>query len=422
MAVLLGEYLDVKYDLVAVKGTVDFHFAYGSQNLTIANCFFDTDDLSLLYTSKHLPIAVTKEDVDIGNSTLPICLLYGKNILTSSAGEVHYQGDIISSSFFMLSRWEESLAGKRDEHGRFTAEMSLAGKHDFLQRPIVNEYVEVLWQLLLLIGYDKSRKVFEYKCVPTHDVDHPFMWSTELTKGKSLAAKLVKGRVGELGRSIAATVEGRDPWDTFDLLMDKAESVNTKASFFFMAEGQSKWDGKYKLDDPAIKRLIEKIESRGHHLGLHPSYDTIENTALLTGEKSKLEKHIAGKCNTGRQHFLRFELPATWQMWEQNQMSWDSTLGYADQIGFRCGTCYPFSVFDVTARQHLNLVERPLLVMDVTVQKYNQMSPAKAIASIKAVQQLVKQYGGEFVFLWHNSSFFTDEWIDFESTWKACYN
>ena len=52
--------------------------------------------------------------------------------------------DIFAASFFMLTRWEEYVNKNRDIHDRFPATESLAYKQGFLDRPVVNEYVEEL--------------------------------------------------------------------------------------------------------------------------------------------------------------------------------------------------------------------------------------------------------------------------------------
>jgi hypothetical protein len=45
-------------------------------------------------------------------------------------------------------------------------------------------------------------------------------------------------------------------------------------------------------------------------------------------------------------------------------MKIDSTCGYADKEGFRCGTGDEYSVFNILTRKKLKLKERPLIFMD----------------------------------------------------------
>ena len=53
--------------------------------------------------------------------------------------------DIFGSAFFMLTRYEEMVITERDTHGRFPARASIAYREGLLERPIVDEYLELLW-------------------------------------------------------------------------------------------------------------------------------------------------------------------------------------------------------------------------------------------------------------------------------------
>ncbi len=76
--------------------------------------------------------------------------------------------DIFAASFFMLTRWEEYVNKNRDIHNRFSATESLAYKQDFLDRPIVNEYVEELKSMLLELDSSLVFKKREYQLFLTH--------------------------------------------------------------------------------------------------------------------------------------------------------------------------------------------------------------------------------------------------------------
>jgi len=81
------------------------------------------------------------------------------------------------------------------------------------------------------------------------------------------------------------------------------------------------------------------------------------------------------------------------------------TKGYI--IGFRCGVCYEYSVFDILNRKRLNLKEKPLIVMEGSFVTYQPNTTPKEMENkIKNLISEVKKYNGEFVYLWHNSSFY----------------
>ena len=107
----------------------------------------------------------------------------------------------------------------------------------------------------------------------------------------------------------------------------------------------------------------------------------------------------------GRQHFLLYDLPHTLCIWERAGLKYDSGLGFAARGGFRCGICYPYPFFDDLIRRQMDLLVRPLGVMDVAV-----FESGKDVDIVKkdvfALIDTVKRYKGEFVFLWHNDNFY----------------
>ncbi|MEA3491300.1 MAG: polysaccharide deacetylase family protein [Campylobacterota bacterium] len=278
--------------------------------------------------------------------------------------------DIFAASFFMLTRWEEYVNKNRDMHDRFPATESLAYKQGFLDRPIVNEYVEELKVMLLELDDSLVFKEREYELFLTHDVDKLYMWKSwkqvlqvalgDIVKRKSFG--LAMERVAEY--FLIKREKIKDPFDTFDWLMDKSESIGVKSRFYFMSGGVTVYDNRYKIDEPKSLELIEKIKSRGHIIGIHPSYSAFNDSEQFKKELDLLEKIVGQKITEGREHYLRFEVPTTWQIWEDNGMKVDSTCGYADKEGFRCGTGDEFSVFNILSREKLRLRERPLIYMD----------------------------------------------------------
>lgn len=82
--------------------------------------------------------------------------------------------DILGSCFFMLTRYEEYVIKKRDSLDRFSYSDSLSYKENIIERPIVNEYVELLWHILHKINPFIKKKERTFNLVLTHDIDKPF--------------------------------------------------------------------------------------------------------------------------------------------------------------------------------------------------------------------------------------------------------
>jgi len=332
---------------------------------------------------------------------------------------------IFAASFFMLTRWEEYVNKSRDSHNRFPAYESLAYKQGFLDRPIVNEYVEELKKMLLELDSSLKFKTKKLELVLTHDVDEIRMWKNWRQVFRVALGDIVKRKDIILALERFAEYflikreKVKDPFDTFDWLMDKSEAIGVKSRFYFMSGGVTTYDNRYKIDELKSLEIIEKIKKRGHIIGIHPSYNAYNNFEQFKKEKTLLEKTVGIKITEGREHYLRFEVPTTWQIWEDNGMLVDSTCGYADKEGFRCGTGDKFSVFNILTRKKLKLKERPLVFMDDNHYSYNK--DINTENSFKKIQEIIKKcerYSSKCTILFHNSIFISNGKVNFYNLYK----
>jgi hypothetical protein len=68
-----------------------------------------------------------------------------------------------------------------------------------------------------------------------------------------------------------------------------------------------------------------------------------------------------------RQHYLRWSTPETASNLEKAGISYDTTLGFADQPGYRCGTCFEYPMYDLIEGRPLRLWQYPLILMECSV-------------------------------------------------------
>jgi hypothetical protein len=370
---------------------------------------------------------LTRQDCPfLSEADLPV--IYGHPSVEVAGDQVRCGVDIFASAFFMLTRWEEYVRPERDVHGRFPAAASLAFREGFLHRPVVNEYLELLWNLLTHAGIDHKRKERRFEAVITHDVDYPLLWNNLFSLIRKTGGSLLKRRNPNEAifyiRNYCLSKQGKakDPFDTFDYLMTQAETHGLKAHFFFLCGGEHALDNPHSFPQPFIGKLIKEIESRGHYTGFHPSYETCRQPSLFRKELGKLNAVAQSPARIGRQHFLRFEVPTTWQIWEDNGMEWDSTVYYAEAAGFRCGVCWAFPVFNILTRKTMHLREIPLTLMEGTFLNYLKLSPENMMEESKRILDTVKLYHGSFVLLWHNSVINTPEWQPYKSVYEQIFD
>jgi len=373
--------------------------------ITIEDHFFHHYIGTTYLHKRNIPIEIDERRVeDLGN--MAFLSLYGPSKVIFNDKSIVIKGDIIAATFFMLTRWEEAVIATRDRNGRFPANKSLAVRFNFLHRPIVNEYSEILWSALKSLDKTLSRKQRKFNFLLTHDVDLPRLWWSPKDFIKSIGGALVKRKnVKEALTLTQQYIAGKDPFNVFDWMMDTSEKYGFTSHFFFMSGGTSDKDNYYKISHNILKELMNDIMKRGHKIGFHPSFNAYNDRKQFAGELELLRKTSGQDITTGRHHFLRFEVPTTWQIWEDEHMEWDSTMSFHDKEGFRCGVCYPFPVFNIHTREQLKLIERPLTVMEGSFITYQHMKPKYMEQHIKNLIDIVKSYDGEFVFLWHNSAF-----------------
>ncbi|WP_299403540.1 polysaccharide deacetylase family protein [Acaryochloris sp. IP29b_bin.148] len=427
---LLGLELNVKLsDRVDTLITID-----GENELIVADKLFSTP-LNYWLSLQSLPfqplevwdVSTIQISPTLVDPKIPI--IYGsksssENFFKIVENKIFLGLDIFGSTFFMLTRLEEAIRKSADQFSRFPAKASLAYQENFIDRPIVDEYVEILWACLQQLWPKLKRKPRNFKMHVSHDVDKPYQYIFTNVQ------KLIHNAVGDivkrnnLRQSLYRVRDWtyvkyfghmRDAFNTFEWLMTLNESYGLTGAFYFIADHtDSDKDGDYCIQHPLIRSLLRQIYQRGHEIGLHPSFNTYLDPSQTLHEFEVLrkvcsEENIQQEYWGGRQHYLRWQTPHTFQNCFDAGLSYDSTLGFADWPGFRCGTCYEYSVFNLVTRQALNLVERPLIVMECTVLDNRYMGLSRNIEEaynyICALKNTCRLFNGDFNLLWHNHRF-----------------
>jgi hypothetical protein len=331
--------------------------------------------------------------------------------------------DILGLTYWMLARCEEvqPAAELLDNHDRFPATSSHALCHGYLQRPIVDEWLGVLRQLVQRLWPRLALQHHQFRTVVSHDVDAPSAYAFGLKRSllRCIAVRLLKHRdlagalqVPSIRFATRLQLHPADPYNTFEWLMDQSDAAGIRSAFYFICgRTDPRWDAQYEPEHPAIRALMRRIHQRGHEIGLHPSFNTCYNPSAIASEAARLKRISTdeGIEQTewgGRMHFLRWQWPNTAHGWEQAGFHYDSTLSYADHPGFRCGTCHAYPMFDPVAQRQLKLIQRPLIVMECSVISGRYLGLGyghDAHALIQLLKHRCRAVDGQFSLLWHNS-------------------
>jgi len=401
------------------------------RRLVLDDSFFSDLDEPLLRADKvpQLPLGrwvVAESGLEVTLAGPDLLVLFGKPLFNGTyidldEKEIRLGIDILGSAFFMLSRYEELVSPERDKYDRFPAASSVAFKAAFLERPIVNEYVEVLWQCLKRLWSGLTRSERHFRVLLSHDVDDPFRESRmsfpqiarnlagDVLKRKSLSGAMQRAVQWGSARFLGLQY---DPVYTFGYLMEWAEKHGLSSAFNFIPSlSAGPPDYRYGIYDADIQNLISEIHERGHEVGYHASIETYQDGKLMQKELALLRDACdeAGATQTtygSRQHYLRMRVPVTLRHLADAGLTYDTTLGYAEHAGFRCGTCWEYPFYDLEKRKPLRIVERPLIVMECSVINDGYMGLGTGSEALKAMLKLAdicRRFSGDFTLLWHNS-------------------
>jgi len=445
--VVLSEWLGLEYDLAPGTGSqVVIQLAGHEGEVTLPDVLLSTPREGWL-TEGSMPVSpLARVRIEAGQDandlnrlmsdrspagTIPV--VYGdpnpqQSIWQRSATGIALSVDVFGSVFFLLTRYEEVVRPVHDRHERFPASASLGATEGFLDRPLADQYVDILWEVMHSLWPGLARRATPFRLRLTHDVDE--VWAATGQRARAVARAvtgdlvrrhdpdLAARRAGSLFDSWAGRVD-RDPYDTFDFLMDTSERHGIHSTFYVMGGNTNpEFDGHYRLSDPRVMRILRRIHDRGHELGLHASYGAYRSADRMQAEFAALRAACSAagfdQSRWGvRQHYLRFENPLTWRAQESAGLEHDSTLGFADQIGFRAGTCREYPLFDLLDRRELALRERPLLVMDATLFEYLALDPDSAAIRTRDIVGACRRPGGDAVLLFHNSAVAGARWRAF---------
>ncbi len=342
------------------------------------------------------------------------------NLITLNGNSFNINYDIYGLAYFMLTRAEEIGTKNLDEHNRFPAISSHAYKHNYLERPIVDEWFYILRNTCLQIWPDITLNTHKFQTLLSHDVDDISRYAFGSWK-RMIRFSLEDFVALRFKSALVAPIiyynskyklNKNDPYNTFDWIMDMSEKHKLKSAFYFICgRTDPSKDALYNFDAPIIKFILKNIANRGHEIGIHPSYKTYKDASKFNAEVDRFKK-LMRKYNLlennfgGRMHYLRWSMPQTLNLWNNSGATYDSTLGYAEKAGFRCGTCHEYPAFDIVNQKQLNVNIRPLIAMEITImhKQYSGLGTGEvALKKFSTLKNECKKVNGNFTLLWHNS-------------------
>ena len=330
--------------------------------------------------------------------------------------------DIILSSFYLLSGWEERFI-HRDRNDRPEVQESFLYREKVLHDPIVNQYSTLLRDLFRASHHPiplwPSNK--KYAVALSHDVDYP-----EMIRWIEVLRYLVKYKMQAKLAKVMDIFTGKENFWKFEDWVKLENRYGLKSAMYFCGLKGSLLRYFLKAPDPfydvrqeQFKRVFNYLVQNGFEVGMHSSYLAYQSIDRFLEEKKTIEESLREPIFGNRHHYWHMnpDNPSeTAVIHEEIGLLYDSSICFAKRSGFRFGICSPFHLYDPIRHRPIESLELPTSLMDDHLFKYFGLSYfSKPQFEIDALINSVKEYGGLFFVDYHVRGFnetFYPKWAE----------
>ncbi len=301
--------------------------------------------------------------------------------------------DNLSTAFYLINSLQEHREiepsdDNYDKFGRFKYNKSIQNKFNCIEDNVVQKCFDQFCSenpvIMPFVKNANPSRVFL-----THDIDKIY---GSFTEDGLWAFK--RGRIDVILKLILNEILLRPDWKNIDKLAKIESEHDLKSCFFWLA---TKKVGANKVinADYNIKKEQRLTTIAGIN-GLHKS-------CYSYSLNEELEK-LPFQTSYNRYHYLKIDLPNTWNEIESSKIQLDTSLGFAERYGFRNSYGLPFRPYDLKHQQSHNFLEVPLNVMDTTFMIYMKIPSGKTSYSIIDFIEKNKT-NCVLSILWHNNYF-----------------
>ncbi|MGB9022435.1 MAG: polysaccharide deacetylase family protein [Candidatus Bathyarchaeia archaeon] len=374
------------------------------------------------------------------------------------AGGIHFPGIVMKTSgrqclirvgpqIFRSAAFLLTLSGMRasekvkscqlDPFGRVKLESTPVHLGGYLATPVVDYYAKILETILVETAYLKDYPFVQKWPVPgpeafcvslSHDIDFLapkpseflpslffdlFSRNVARTVGRMilgvlyvLSALLTRNCdfLALIPPSVHGILRTYEPyWRLGEISLSEIR-LGARSSLFFLGNS-SPMDSNYNIQNPIVAEAIRKLSESGFEICCHAPFETEAHKSALRIQKQMLEDAIRSKVRGVRAHFLRFAYPETFAAYASAGFSYDSSVIFPEEVGYRASTCFPFTLYDFEQGKLVSLLEIPPVIMDRTFREKRNMNLSPELARRLCTELLeeIANLHGVLTIIWHNS-------------------
>ena len=336
-------------------------------------------------------------------------LFYGLDPVT---GRPDWLGEI----FEWLTCGHERSALGRDSLGRIPYSSSIFGERNLSPRkPFATMLMASMENELrgaaggqALPKAPSPQQGVEHMVICSHDIDFHYTNKrtalVRLTKNLGIACRPYRSWSFAVSNSrmIVDVLSGKRVGDYLPALYSQGVRANFRSTLFAVPRHLHRRDPNYEIAE-IVPRLREG-QASGFSVGLHASYKSIVEGKTLAPETAALQRALGRKAVGNRQHWLRFDSHENlYQAVDRAKIAFDSSLGFADRVGFRNGASFAFPPYNFQDEKPYEFLEIPLAIMDGSLEATARDSKENPQAVADEVLAASRRWSwGGISVLWHN--------------------
>lgn len=267
----------------------------------------------------------------------------------------------------------------------------------------------------------------DFVAIRYHTVDHTllgFLFRSllgsvvEVARGRLALSKLVQNWVTAVSLPLVWLGVIEDPWNQFAAYKQIEDDL--RSTFFIIpfknrsgempcGDATSRRAARYDVTD--INEELQRLIDQGDEIGLH-GIDAWHDARKGREEAERIAP-FSGNSHIGvRMHWLCFD-QSSFSTLEQAGFTYDSTAGYNEAIGYKCGTTQAFRPLGVDS-----LLELPLHIQDTALFYPDRLALTDRDAwdECMRILDIAADVGGVVTILWHLRSLAPERlWGDFYS-------
>jgi len=355
---------------------------------------------------------------------IPVLFSKQGEIFRYTSNSIRIRKDIISSAFYFLSCWQEYASpAEISPSSQYDYYKSFQYRFGFTDIPPVDRYCEILANVLkkafpeFIISniWPEGKK---YAVSLSHNVEYWNVWTKnfidEITHKKNNPEfenywqVFWKAMLHKYSRKIFD-----DPARIIKLIMRREKILKASSSFFLLTKSDFPDERRnYFKNENYFQQIVKLLKDSS--VNLQGSKEAGFQYNFLPDELQQLDGFSAKGF---RVRYLNFNYQNLFSVLEKGKMKYDSSMGFDEKIGYRAGISYPFQPYNITENRPFNVLEIPLIAMDLALQKQVDFNHRKAKHRFDQLLSKAKKHKSHLSICWHTHLF---DPIDFPY-WSKIY-